>query len=106
MVIRAVLGYRGYRITEAATAEEALKKFFDPANQYDLILMDLYLPDMSGKEALRKIRRWNPKAKAILLSATRPGADNTPELRGIEFLQKPFENKELIRLVRETLDFI
>jgi CheY-like chemotaxis protein len=103
-VVRAVLAYRGYRITEATSAEEALQKYFDAPQQYDLILMDLYMPEMSGRDALLRIRRWNPSARAIMLSATLPEHEMAPELKGIRCLQKPFENKELVRLVRETLD--
>jgi hypothetical protein len=39
-----------------------------------------------------------------MLSATLPEREVAPELQGIKYLQKPFENKELLRLVRETLD--
>jgi len=104
MVIRAVLGYRGYQIIEAANAEEALQKYFEPASKFDLILMDNYMPGMSGRDALIRIRRWNPAAKAILLSATQPDPEIAPELRDLKFLQKPFENQELVRLVRQTLE--
>jgi len=103
-VVRAILAYRGYQITEASNAEEALKKYFEAPQQYDLILMDHYMPEMTGREALLRIRRWKPSARAIMLSATLPDHEVAPELEGIKYLQKPFENKELLRLVRETLD--
>jgi len=103
-VVRAVLAYRGYQITEAPNAEEALQKYFDSPQQYDLILMDHQMPEMTGRDALLRIRRWNPSARAIMLSATLPEHETAPELKGIRYLQKPFENKELVRLVRETLD--
>jgi CheY-like chemotaxis protein len=103
-VVRAILAYRGYRITEAVSGAEALQKYFDNPHQYDLIVMDLYMPEMTGREALLRIRRCNPSAKAILLSASLREYENAPELDGIRFLQKPFANEDLVRLVGETLD--
>lgn len=104
MVIRAVLGYRGYQVTETQDGESALQEFFNSPEPYDLVLMDLYMPGMDGREALMRIRRRNPAANAIMLSASLPETENSPELRGVRFLEKPFENKELLRLVREVLD--
>jgi len=104
MVIRAVLAYRGYCITEASHAEEALGKYVQTPGQYDLVLMDLYMPGMNGRDALLQLRRHDPSAKAILLSASLPDTENVSELEGITCLQKPFENQDLVRLVRQTLD--
>jgi PAS domain S-box-containing protein len=103
-VLRAVLAYQGYQITEATNAEEALQKYFEAPQQYDLVVMDHYMPEMTGRDALLRIRRSNPSARAIMLSATLPEHESAPEFQGIRYLQKPFENKELLRLVREVLD--
>jgi two-component system cell cycle sensor histidine kinase/response regulator CckA len=106
MVIRAVLAYRGYQVFEAVNGEDAIAKFFGANPPFDLILMDRNMPNMSGREALIEIRRRAPVAKAILLSGGVGEEDrrDTAELRGVEFLHKPFENHELAHLVRRTLD--
>ena len=62
------------------------------------------MPGLNGREALVEIRRRDPSAKAILFSGTLPEHDTTHELRDVRLLQKPFENQELVRLVRATLD--
>jgi CheY-like chemotaxis protein len=103
-VIRAVLAYRGYQITEAANAEEGLRFYTQAPEQYQLVVMDLHLPGLNGREALLQIRRHNPSARAILLSGSLPENETALELRGIRFLQKPFDNQGLVQLVRETLD--
>jgi len=104
LVIRAVLAYRGYQITEATDGEDALRKYAKGLQPYDLVLMDLHMPGLNGREALVEIRRRDPSAKAILFSGTLPEHDTTHELRDVRLLQKPFENQELVRLVRATLD--
>jgi CheY-like chemotaxis protein len=67
--------------------------------------MDMHMPRLNGYDALQRIRQINGQAKAILLSG---GVhDVEPELadvRGTAFLHKPFDNQELVRLVRQMLD--
>ncbi len=106
MVLRAVLTYRGYQIFEAEDGEDAVRKCADAAPPFDLILIDLHMPRLGGREALKRIRRHHPRARAILLSGGLPERETplSAELKGVRFLPKPFENQELVRLVREVLD--
>jgi two-component system cell cycle sensor histidine kinase/response regulator CckA len=106
MVLRTVLAYRGYQISEAADGQDAVRKCADAAPPFDLILIDLHMPRLSGREALKRIREHNPRARAILLSGGLPEREGSfpAELTGVRFLPKPFDNQELVRLVREMLD--
>jgi PAS domain S-box-containing protein len=106
MVLRAVLAYRGYQIFEAEDGQDAVRKCADAAQPFDLILIDLHMPRLNGRDALKRIRQHNPRARAILLSGGLPERDPplSAELNGIRFLPKPFDNQELVRLVREVLD--
>jgi len=105
MVTKAVLAYRGYQVTEAEDGEDAVEQFTMSATPFDLILMDLHMPKLNGYDALLKIRQQFPSVRAILLS----GGVHEPDsmlgnLEGVAFLQKPFENQELVLLVRRMLD--
>ena len=106
MVIRAVLAYRGYQVFEAVNGEDALEKYFTADPPFDLVLMDLHMPSMNGRDALLEIRKRAPNARAILLSGGvgEKDCDTVLALKGVEFLHKPFENHELACLVRQTLD--
>lgn len=102
MVIKAVLAYRGYQVTEAQDGEEALKIYSENPGGFDLVLLDLHMPKLNGHEALLRIRQINPNAKAIMLSGGVQEADSA--LEPVAFLQKPFENQELLKTVRQLLD--
>jgi DNA-binding response OmpR family regulator len=59
------------------------------------------MPRLNGFDALQRIRKHHSAARVILLS----GGAHALDASQITFVQKPFENEELIKRVRETLDF-
>jgi CheY-like chemotaxis protein len=97
--IRLILRFSGYDIVEAVDGEDAVHKYVEASPPFDLVLIDLDMPRLNGAEALVRIRKHHPEAKAILLSG---GVHSVP-LERISFLPKPFENQHLIGLVQETL---
>ena len=105
-VIKAVLSYRGYRIVEAANGEEAVRKFRQGPGEFDLILLDMHMPGLDGWETLTQLRAVDSQRPVILLSGVRieEQAARLARERSVTFLAKPFDNQELTRLVRRTLD--
>ena len=98
--IRMILAFGGYQVVEAEDGEDAVQKYLQASPPFDLVMMDVDMPRLGGAGALARIRTHHPQAKAILLSgAFQPGGVDR-----INFLQKPFENQQLIGLVRETLE--
>jgi signal transduction histidine kinase len=105
LVTKAVLAYRGYRIVEAEDGEDALRKYSSGPGSFDLVLMDMHMPKLNGFDALLRIRELNPKARAIVLSGgVHDPEENFGQMPGVAFLHKPFENQELLQLVRRMLD--
>jgi two-component system cell cycle sensor histidine kinase/response regulator CckA len=106
LVARAVLGYRGYKILEAINGLDAVEKYRAQSGQIDLVLMDLHMPKMNGWDALARIREINADAQVVMLSggSTDDLPDSLKKLGAAAILQKPFENIELVQLVRKTLD--
>ena len=98
--VRLILAACGYQISEAVDGEDAVEKYRDASPPFDLVLLDFDMPRLNGLEALAKIRKQHPGAKIILLSGGAHGVESNE----VTFIQKPFENEELIKLVRETLD--
>ncbi len=95
--LRLILKAQGYHVIEAANGEEALRKYQESSDNFDVVLLDLDMPGLGGEEALRRIKSHHPEAKAIFLTGGSTAPADQP------FLQKPFDNEELIRLVRQVV---
>ena len=105
LVTKAVLAYRGYKVVEAEDGQDAVTKYSAAPSSFDLILMDMHMPRLNGYDALVRIRQINPQAKAIILSGgVHDPEDGVGQMEKVAFLHKPFENHELVRLVRQLLD--
>jgi CheY-like chemotaxis protein len=107
MLIRAVLTYRGYEVAEAVDGEEAVNQYRKDG-PFELVIMDLHMPKVSGLQALELIQEQDPEVCAVALSGMLfdgedPDGEATPQ--GFEaHLKKPFDNMELLTLVRQLLD--
>ncbi|MGQ9655682.1 MAG: PAS domain S-box protein, partial [Thermodesulfobacteriota bacterium] len=101
-----ILEGRGYKVLDAAGAEEALRVCETSGEPVDLVLTDVVMPRMSGKELVEMLQKGRPGLKALYMS----GYTDNAVLRhgileeGIEFIQKPFSVDGLARKVREVLD--
>jgi PAS domain S-box-containing protein len=100
--VRIVLEREGFRVLEAENGVDALNVFAaaDPAP--DILLTDVMMPQMGGKELAKRLVEARPGLKVIFMS----GFVRDPELlegindRRAPFLQKPFDIEELARIVR------
>jgi PAS domain S-box-containing protein len=99
----AALRSYGYRVVQAANAEEALRVC--QREPIHLVLTDVVMPDMSGRElAYRLGKRW-PAIKVLFMSGYTDDAivHQVVLEKGAEFIQKPFSPEELAIKVRELL---
>jgi DNA-binding response OmpR family regulator len=105
------LARRGYAVVEAtsvATAIEALETFPEP---FDLILLDINLPDATGWDVLRYLRPTDDvvpplpmqRPKVIVMTAVRPAECRLDEFHPDGVLVKPFPIEALVRLVERML---
>jgi two-component system, OmpR family, KDP operon response regulator KdpE len=102
-VLRPSLKVSGYEVQEAATAGEALAQV--SASMPDLIILDLGLPDVDGKEVLRKLRLMTTKTPIIILSAREREAEKIAalDLGADDYVEKPFAIGELLARMRAAL---
>jgi two-component system KDP operon response regulator KdpE len=100
--LRITLQSQGYRLVEAATAQEGLTQA--AAHHPDLILLDLGLPDLDGLEVTQKLREWTP-TPIIVLSAREQEQDKVRALDAgaDDYLTKPFNAGELLARIRVAL---
>lgn len=99
-ILEAVLSGAGYRVTEAESGPAAIQLCSEQS--FALVLMDLFMPGMSGPEALESIRERTPQTRLVLLSGA-PEELKGASLQDVRFFPKPFDNQELLRMVREEL---
>ena len=95
-IIARNLTSRGIRVREAASAAEALRLAAE--SPPDLLLLDINLPDRSGWDVLRELRRRGIEVPTIVVSAVQVSADRLREFRPLCYLPKPFPIESLLRL--------
>ena len=96
----------GYRVFAAADADEALELFAEHRSEIDLVLSDLVMPKVSGRELMREIRKLGSDVPFLFSSGYSDGGVHRGFVldEGIRLLAKPYELDELKRKVREALD--
>ncbi|HET6318952.1 MAG TPA: response regulator transcription factor [Chloroflexota bacterium] len=100
--LRLVLRANGYEVSEAATGEAALDAL--AVESFDLLILDLMLPDMDGVEVCRRVREWSP-LPIVVLSAI---GDEVVKVRALDlgaddYVSKPFSAPELLARMRSAL---
>ncbi len=103
---RDVLEHEGYVVIEAAGGEEALKKASSRDREVALVVTDVVMPRMGGRELARKLEEMRPGVKVLYVSGYTANAITHHHIldAGLDFLQKPFGSRDLLAKVREILD--
>ena len=104
-LVRVTLVSRGYRVLEAENGECGLRLAEESKTPIDLLVTDVVMPGMGGRELAKKIVAMRPGTRVLYLSGytedtvITQGTDNP----GTSFLQKPFTLQKLTTKVREVL---
>lgn len=101
-----MLSKLGYSVLKAATGEEGLRLAKEHVGPIHLLVTDVVMPQMSGKELVERLKLIRPRTKVLFISGY---TDNDIHHHGIldedvAFLQKPFSEAALAKKVREVLD--
>jgi len=101
LLLTKCLEIEGYTVDSAADGKEGLEKIL--AGQYDLIFLDIKLPEISGTEVLRRIRTAGIKTPVIVITAypTVKNAVDCTKLGAQAYLQKPFTAERLLTVLRD-----
>ncbi len=102
--IAATLQLHGYRVLEAANGVEA-QAFCQGSQRIDLLLSDLVMPGMNGRELAAKIGRLRPRIKTLFMSGYTDDVVVCHGMadEGVNFIQKPFQTEELLEKIRAAL---
>jgi two-component system, cell cycle sensor histidine kinase and response regulator CckA len=93
----------GYRVENAPSGAAALD-FFARGEHFELVLTDLMMPGMTGRELVRRLETVAPDTRAIFMSGYAEAGVHDEPVPGVPFVQKPFALDDLGQIVRETLD--
>jgi two-component system cell cycle sensor histidine kinase/response regulator CckA len=95
----------GYKVLEASGGHKAVKLYEDQKNTIDLVILDMIMPEMSGKDTYERIKQINPDVKVLLSSGYSIEGQATQILnRGCDgFIQKPFNLKQMSGKLSELL---
>lgn len=104
VVAAEILGAAGYRLLVASDASEALEVYGRCSQPVDLLLTDIILPGMSGRELARKIESLCPRCRVLLMSGHAEQLAKARSCGAKACLSKPFTMPTLLRKVRELLD--
>lgn len=103
-----ILKKGGYAVISAANGAEAVVLYTQFKAKIALVVLDLIMPSMGGKDCLKKILEMDSQAKVLIASGYAADA-STDECIGLGakgFVAKPFKFKELLKEVRKALDGI
>jgi CheY-like chemotaxis protein len=102
-----VLRSLGYHVMEAANGDDAQRLIsYENAREVDLLLTDMVMPQMSGRDFADWLRKTSPKTKVVFISGYLEESLQPAHRCGQEtfFLAKPFDPEQLATKVREALD--
>ncbi len=101
--LQGILEDEGYRVDTVESAEAALARL--SAGRYDLVLLDIWLPNMDGMEALARIRERDPEAAVVMISGhgTIETAVRAIQLGAYNFVEKPLSLDKTVIAVGNAL---
>jgi CheY-like chemotaxis protein len=104
---RTILEMFGYRILCAEDGQEALAIYRQKAEDIHLVILDLTMPHLSGRDTLRELRRLNPDVWVLFASGySSERVTETEQDRVLGFIPKPYAAHDLASAVRSALDKI
>jgi two-component system response regulator HydG len=103
-MLRTVLGGWGYTVDEADDGMKAIEKVYE--RPYDLVLMDVRMVEMSGLEALPRIKRFNPAIPVLIMTAYSSVETAVEALKkgAYDYLTKPLDFDELRLALARAMD--
>lgn len=103
-VLGDLLTSEGYTVETSLSGEEALNKH--SYQTYDLILLDLLMPGMNGIEVLKKLKKIDPYAVIVIITAyaSVESAISAMKTGAFDYIQKPFKHDELLLTVKRAIE--
>src|SRR5688572_22032560 len=93
---------KSFKVLSAASGEDALRVWSETADSIDLLLTDIVMPGINGKDLADRLRGERPDLRVIFMSGYLP-EEIAEETLGATFFKKPFHPAELLEAIRACL---
>ncbi len=105
-LMKEILEDLGYEVLLASDGQEAIELYRKYLAKIDLVIVDMIMPKMGGRETYQELKKINPKVKTLLASgySRDAAAQEILDLGVNDFLHKPFSLEEISKKVRKVLD--
>ncbi len=104
-VVKTILEKEGYEVVSAINGSKALKDV--KLNNFDLLILDIMMPDMSGWDLFTRISKIKSTYKVIFLTVLEISEARLQELKGHgvkDYITKPFDRDELVKRVKKVIE--
>lgn len=105
ITVKTLLEEMGYDVILAENGMEAVEVYKEQYEDIDLVIIDMIMPEMNGKEAFKKIKKINETCKVVIASGfiKDESLDELREEGFLDFIQKPYSSSELSQLLAKIL---
>lgn len=102
---KAILENCGYKVIEAADGKEAVEVYKTKKDEIDVVILDIIMPKMGGKEAFERMKEINPDIKVLVSSgySINSTAQEIINLGAKGFLQKPYNFSDLANKIKNVI---
>ena len=104
-LLKQLLELNNYRVTTASNGQEALEIYKTTGATIDLVITDLGLPIMNGRQLGEAIKAINPNAKMLIATGfvNQDEYATLMEIGFLEIIRKPFDIRNILEVVKKTL---
>jgi PAS domain S-box-containing protein len=101
---RAILEERGYRVLLACDGQEAVEMYRRELGRVDLVILDLSMPRLNGRDACRQLTQIDPHVRVLLSSGFAPDTAEAMREAGVKgFVAKPYRPADLVAAVNQVM---
>jgi CheY-like chemotaxis protein len=98
-----IFEFKGYRVIEAVDGKDGVDKFAAHRDEISLLVTDVMMPNMNGRETYEEIARIKNDVKVIFTSGYHSELTHVLKEEGFHYLQKPFSPQDLLQKIIEVL---
>jgi CheY-like chemotaxis protein len=101
--LQRILERDGHKVTLAERGQEAIDLYGTHWGEIDVVVLDVMMPDVDGREVLRRMRELNPSVRVILSSGFTVESDPSLSVTGTWVLQKPYTPDQVRASIAEAM---